>query len=85
MLVILSRETLREAVAMLVLAHIVARFGGDAGGHRALPHASSLKICAESKVVLSENLSNTFCFARTSTGPPFHQTNNVTNQGLWFC
>jgi hypothetical protein len=79
MLVTLSRETLQEAVAMLVLAHIVARIGGDAGGHRALPHSSSLKMCAENEVVPSENLSNTFCFARTSTDPPFHQPNNVTN------
>jgi hypothetical protein len=84
MLVTLRRETLQEAVAMLVLAHIVARIGGVAGGYRALTHSSSLKICAENKVVPNENLSNTFCFARTSTGPPFHQSNNVTDQSLWF-
>jgi hypothetical protein len=84
MLVTLSTETLQEAVAMLVLAHIVARIGGDAGGHRAPARSSSLKICAENKVVPSENLSNIFCFVRTSRGPPFHQSNNVTNQGLWF-
>ena len=84
MLVTLSRETFQEAVAMPVLAHIVARIGGDAGGHRALAHSSSLKMCAENKVVPSETLSNTSCFARAATGPSFHQSNNVTNRGLWF-
>lgn len=36
---------------MLVLAHIVARIEGDAGGHRALAHSSALKIYAENKVI----------------------------------
>jgi len=84
MLVALRREMLQEGVAMLILAHIVARIGGVAGGHRALPHSSSLKICAANKVVPTENVSNTFCFARTLTGPPFHQSNNVTDHSLWF-
>jgi hypothetical protein len=45
MLVTLSRETLQDAVVVLVLAHFVARIADDVGGHTALKICEVKKIC----------------------------------------
>jgi hypothetical protein len=70
MLVTRSRQTLQDAVVMFVLAHFVARMAGDVCGHRAL------KICAVKKLL------QYIFFARTSTGPTLHQSNDVTKNGF---